>query len=148
MPQLESEDFTLAVANKIFLGKGFSPKESFLSIVRKDFYSEVAEVDFVRSQNAAKTINRWVENKTREKIKDLVKPDMVDGSTRMVLVSAIYFKADWAKPFDKSLTKKKLFHTKEVKEELLVPMMIMEDYFKVSYIANKKRCNNSYLDIK
>ena len=121
----------MAVANKIFLGKGFSPKESFLSIVRNDFYSEVAEVNFERSEKAARTINKWVENKTREKIKDLVKPDMVDGSTRIVLVNAIFFKADWAKPFDKSLTKKKQFHTTEVKGDLLVEMMIIKDYFKV-----------------
>ena len=135
LPQLESKDFTLAVANKIFLGKGFSPKESFLDIVRNDFNSEVAEVNFKRKKKAARTINRWVEKETREKIKNLIRPDMVDESTRVVLVNAIYFKANWAKEFDKRSTQKKQFHTKAVKEELLVPMMTMKDYFYVSYFV-------------
>ena len=94
-------------------------------------------VNFVRSQKAATTINNWVEEKTREKIKDLVKPKMLNTDTKMVLVNAIYFKADWAKQFDKKSTKEKQFHTKEVKKELLVPMMIMEDYFKVTYIVKE-----------
>ena len=136
LPQLQSEDFTLAVANKIFLGKGFSPKEGFLSIVRKDFYSEVAEVDFGRKKRAAKTINTWVEDQTREKIKDLVKPGMLDHYTKVVLVNAIYFKADWAKQFKKKSTKNKQFHTTEVEGALMVPMMIMEDYFKVTLLKN------------
>ena len=135
LPQLESKDFTLAVANKIFLGIGFSPKESFLDIVRNDFNSEVAEVNFKRKEKAARTINRWVEKETREKIKNLIRPDMVDESTRVVLVNAIYFKANWAKEFDKRSTQKKQFHTKAVKEELLVPMMTMKDYFYVSYFV-------------
>ena len=53
LPKLKSEDFTLATANKIFLGEGFSPKKSFLDIVSRDFYSEVGEVDFVRKDSAA-----------------------------------------------------------------------------------------------
>ena len=136
LPQLESDDFTLAVASKIFLGMGFSPKESFLSIVRKDFYSEVAEVDFARKKKAAKTINKWVEKETGEKIKELINHKMLNRNTMIVLVNAIYFKADWAKKFDEKSTKKKQFHTKEVKGEFLVPMMIMEDYFKVTLLKN------------
>ena len=40
------------------------------------------------------------------------------------------------KKFDEKSTKKKQFHTKEVKGEFLVPMMIMEDYFKVTLLKN------------
>ena len=59
---------------------------------------------------------------------------MLDSDTKIVLANAIYFKADWAKKFDEKSTKKKQFHTKKVKGELLVPMMIMEDYFKVTLL--------------
>ena len=55
----------MAVANKIFLGKGFSPKESFLSIVRKDFYSEVTEVNFANRMKAARD-GKSVKNSTDE----------------------------------------------------------------------------------
>ena len=98
-------------------------------------YSEVAEVDFGRNKQAARTINKWVENQTKEKIKDLIKPGKLNSDTKVVLVNAIYFKADWAKKFVKRSTKEKLFHTEEVKGELLAPMMVMEDYFKVTHFV-------------
>ena len=151
LPKLKSEDFTLA--NKIFLGKGFSPKKSFLDIVHRDFYSEVAEVDFVRKESAAKTINKWVENQTGNKIKDIVDPGMFDDDTKVVLVNAVYFKAEWAKKFYKSLTKKEPFYTiacvKCIERELLVPMMKVEGYFKVtclyiySYFSSNQSLANS-----
>ena len=90
LPKLKSEDFTLSTANKIFLGKGFSPKKSFLDIVRRDFYSEVGEVDFVKD-SAAKTINKWVENQTGNKIKDILNPGMFDHDTKVVLVNVVRF---------------------------------------------------------
>ena len=132
LPKLKSEDFTLA--NKIFLGNGFSPKKSFLDIVHRDFYSEVAEVDFVRKESAAKTINKWVENQTGNKIKDIVDPGMFDHDTKVVLVNAIYFKAKWAKKFDESLTKEEPFHmiSHNFKRQELVPMMKLVGDFKVT----------------
>ena len=131
LPQLKSKNFTLAAANRIFIRKGFSPKAPFLHKVRKFFYSRVGEADFEDSAKAAKEINEWVEKRTKQKIKDLVKPDSFDVKTKLVLVNAIYFKADWAKKFDKRLTKKKRFYTTEVGGQPLVSMMAMEDFFKV-----------------
>ena len=133
LAKLKSKDFTLAVANRIFIRKGFSPKASFLQKVRKFFYSRVGETDFDKSANAAKEINEWVEKRTMQKIKDLVKPESLGAGTNLVLVNAIYFKADWAKKFDKSLTKKKRFYTTEVGGQPFVSMMVMENYFKVRF---------------
>merc|ERR1711909_126303 len=108
-------------------------KKSFLDIVRRDFYSEVAEVDFVRKESAAKTINKWVENQTGNKIKDIVDPGMFDHDTKVVLVNAIYFKAKWAKKFDESLTKEEPFHmiSHNFKRQELVPMMKLVGDFKL-----------------
>ena len=50
-------------------------------------------------------INAWVEDKTRDRIKDLLPKGSVDYLTRLVLVNAIYFKGDWATPFDEKSTK-------------------------------------------
>ena len=49
-------------------------------------------------------INRFVEDATGQKIKDLLENDDVDGDTRMVLVNAVYFKAHWQFAFNVHLT--------------------------------------------
>ena len=55
------------------------------------------------------TINSWVEDKTEDRIKDLIPERMLNSLTRMVLVNAIYFKGDWASPFNEKMTKELLF---------------------------------------
>ncbi len=44
-------------------------------------------------------INQWVASRTNDKIRDLIAPGIIDPSTSMVLVNAIYFKGDWLRPF-------------------------------------------------
>ena len=53
----------------------------------------------------ARDINAWVEQITRDKIKDLIAPDSLGASTRMVLVNAVYFKVGRLK--DESLFSKR-----------------------------------------
>ena len=50
-----------------------------------------------------------MEKKTRNKIKDLVDPSILDEYTAFVLINAIYFKATWKYQFVKSKTRRKMF---------------------------------------
>ena len=56
------------------------------------------------TEQARQTINAWVEEQTNDKIKDLIPPGVLDALTRLVLTNAIYFKGDWAEPFQKGAT--------------------------------------------
>ncbi len=61
---------------------------------------DLQQVDFAaQTEPARKTINAWVESKTKDKIKELIKPGMLDSMTRLVLTNAIYFKGKWASQF-------------------------------------------------
>ena len=103
IPSIRStEDFTIEIANKVFVNKNFSILRNFKEILRNSFHSNIQNMDFEDSKAAADTINDWVEDRTRDKIKDLIQPDMIDGETSLVLVNAIYFKSNWAKKFDKT----------------------------------------------
>jgi len=103
IPAIRStDDFTIKIANKVFVNKNFSILRDFQEILRKSFHSDIKNMDFGNSEWAADTINNWVEDRTRNKIKDLIQPEMITEGTSIVLVNAIYFKSNWAKKFDRT----------------------------------------------
>ena len=68
--------------------------------------------DAAHGPDAARAhINGWVEERTEKRIKDLLPATSINGETRLVLVNAIYYLADWEEPFDKTWTKDEPFHT-------------------------------------
>ena len=75
-----------------------------LSATENSWSSTTQETDYSDGKASAKLINDWVEKITQDKIKDLIKPDMLNALTRLVLVNAIYFKGDWKSKFDAKKT--------------------------------------------
>src|SRR5262249_3613944 len=93
------------------------------------------EVDFVGNTEAArKTINAWVEKETRDKIKDLLQPGVLDSMTRLVLTNAVYFKGDWDRQFRKSATHKEAFH---VTTDQTSEVMMMHDTDKFKFLEGE-----------
>lgn len=83
---------TLEIANALFLEKTYSFSEEFLDANRKDFHAKAEEKDFKNGpQHARRDINKWVEEKTRGKISDLLGRDDVRNVTRLIIVNAVYF---------------------------------------------------------
>ena len=63
-------------------------------------------LDFASQPEIARnTINRWVEDKTNDKIKDLLPAGSITHDTKLVITNAIYFKGTWVKQFAKDETK-------------------------------------------
>ncbi len=95
----------LALANRLF-GDGKTPfVKRFLDVTRDDYGAPIEAVDFGKSEAARTLINKWVEKQTRDKIKDLIAPGIVNERTRLVLVNAIYLKAQWVASFHEAATK-------------------------------------------
>ena len=84
---------TLSLANGMFSKSGFEVLEPFKKALKEGFSTSPQTVNF--GKDAHTVINKWVEDKTNEKIKDLFNEKSFDGLTKIVLVSAIYFKGDW-----------------------------------------------------
>ena len=106
----EKGGYELSVANALWYQKGYVFLEEFLGLVRTDYGSGLNEVDFVgAAETARRTINDWVKKETRDKIKELIGPGVLDSLTRLVLTNAIYFKGNWAEQFDKDRTKEAPF---------------------------------------
>ncbi|KAL3276882.1 hypothetical protein HHI36_012253 [Cryptolaemus montrouzieri] len=122
-------------ANKIYLKDGYTINPDFLKLSQEVFDASLENINFAEAAKAAQTINSWVESKTNDKIKNLIDPSALDDLTRLVLVNAVYFKANWSSPFDAYGTSKRKFYKSE-KEEIDVDTMHVTDTFK--YVENKK----------
>jgi len=97
---LDRGDVSLTTANSIWPQAGLPLLDSYVGQLEKRYGVTVTPLDYVKDSEAARqTINRWVEKKTREKIKDLIPRHSIDPSTAMVLVNAIHFKGNWASRF-------------------------------------------------
>lgn len=103
--------FQLTVANRLWGQKDYGFLPEFTNVGKKFYHAALEEVDFVRSaEMARKTINAWVERQTKDKIKNLIPPGLLDDQTRLILTNAIYFKAPWLNPFNSVATKQAPFH--------------------------------------
>ncbi len=95
----------LKVANAIWSQQDHALLNSFQELVAGNYRAKLETVDFKTAYDAVrKEINRWVEQQTNDKIKNLIPEGALDSLTRLVLVNAIYFKGMWAEQFVKKNT--------------------------------------------
>ena len=103
--------YQLRVANALWAQQGYVFLDDFLKLTKSDYGAGFNQVDFKGATEAARlTINQWVEQKTDNKIKNLLQPGVLTPDTQLVLTNAIYFKGDWQKPFYKDATEDGDFH--------------------------------------
>ena len=123
------DPLTLEVANALWAQEDFSLLADYVDLVRARYDAEARNLDFVGDpEGARQTINTWVEEKTRDRILDLLPRGSVDAMTRLVITNAVYFKGSWCDPFSESATSDGSFTTAEG-SEVTVPMMHQtEDY--------------------
>jgi len=97
----------LDIANSLWARGGMRFNEDFLARNRQFYGAEISTLDFNSPQSVA-TINRWVSAGTRGKIGRII--DNIDPQQVMFLINAVYFKGQWQKRFEKTLTKEQPFH--------------------------------------
>ena len=95
----------LHTANGLWVQQGFPIEPAFESTLAHNYQAPLDPLDFLRNPEAARSrINRWTEEQTKKKIKDLFPAGSIDASTRMVVTSAIYFYGRWQAPFQSTQT--------------------------------------------
>ncbi len=120
---------TILIANSLWPDAEYPLKKEFLECVTRNYQTHITALDYIHQpETARKTINTWVEDKTNDKIKDLVPPGILDGTTKLVLANAIYFKGDWANSFKKSDTRELPFHVSP-SQTVSTPLMFQKDEF-------------------
>jgi serpin B len=115
----------LFIANSLWAQKEFKFLKAFIDLVETNYNPILKNVDFTNNiarEDARKELNKWVEQKTNDKINELLKQGDIDASTKLILVNAIYFKAAWDVVFDKSRTENKTFYLHS-NDSIQVPIM-------------------------
>ena len=130
----QTRPFQLSLANALWGQQGYPFLKPFLNIGKRHYRAGMEEVDFGQSEQARQTINRWVAEQTRDKIKDLLSPSDLSPATRLVLTNAIYFKGPWETPFRWGETKEAPFHVSKY-ETITVPMMQTQLRARFRYLA-------------
>ncbi len=121
--------YQLSVANALWAQQGYSFLDDFLNLLKTAYGAGLNQLNFKSATEAARlSINQWVEQKTQDKIKDLLQPGALRSDTRLVLTNAIYFKGDWETQFDKAQTKDEDFHLSP-SQIAKVPLMHREGRF-------------------
>ncbi|XP_076242562.1 antichymotrypsin-2 isoform X6 [Calliopsis andreniformis] len=125
----------LLLANKVFAAEKFAVKPDYKSLTENYFRSVTQLVNFAKSNEAANTINTWVQQNTNNRINELVSPGDLNAMTALVLVNAVYFKGQWKNKFNPTFTKDMPFHVNEntVKN---VPTMYRQGSYKYGELPN------------
>lgn len=86
-----------SIANSIWYKLGYHVLQEFIQTNEDFFDAAVEELDF-SDPGAVDIINNWIEEKTNDKIKDML--DFIPADAVMYLINAIYFNATWKYEFD------------------------------------------------
>jgi serpin B len=122
-------DVVLSVANSLWGQRDLTFEPAFLDTLSGEYGAPMYLVDYrADTEGARRSINTWVDAETRRRIPELIAPGVLDDLTRLVLVNAIYLKAQWSMPFDESVTEDAPFTTIDG-TEVQVPMMGMGERF-------------------
>jgi serpin B len=113
--------YELHVANALWVKDGFPLRPAYLDLVEHQYLARLTNLNFNDPAAAAKTINDWVSLQTKDKIKDLIPPDAINNSTRLILTNAIYFKGTWQRSFAATSTANALWHGPD--GDVSTPMM-------------------------
>jgi len=108
---VEVQEHIFKIANAIWPEKSFHFEQDYLDNIMVNYGASLKTLDYVNiPENSREKINSWVEDKTEDRIKDLIPEGAINSQTKMVISNATYFKDSWEHAFNPDNTKKGLFN--------------------------------------
>ena len=91
----------LVIANRLFADARFPLEPAYVDATARAYRAVPEALDFAHAAEPSRArINAWVEATTHGRIQDLLAPGAIHALTRLVLVNAIYMKANWVTTFE------------------------------------------------
>ncbi len=95
--------YELRIANALWVQQGLGLEPDFVATTNRHYKAGFREIDYLDRVQAAKTINGWVADETKGRIKKILEPDDLIRVV-LTLTNAIYFRGQWKVGFDKKDT--------------------------------------------
>ena len=121
LPSYENIDKVLSLANAMFVRDTFKNKlkDEYVSILKSNYAASLKFDEF----KDAKNVNKWIEEKTFNILKNVISDDLVqDEYLKILLINALAIDMKWEEEFDESDTYADTFRTGDNKD-LEVTMM-------------------------
>ncbi|HZJ74885.1 MAG TPA: serpin family protein [Perlabentimonas sp.] len=105
-----SEKVEISLTNQLWADENYKFKCLYLRKAKKCYNAPVKNLDFYSHLNESRiTINNWVEEQTKKRIKNLLPKGSLSKETEMVITNTIYFKGQWENQFIKTNTQNEDF---------------------------------------
>jgi serpin B len=141
----EGKSYSLSLANALWSQKDYPFVSEYFSAIDAYYGGKATGLDFKSdAENSRVIINSWVENKTNNRIKNLIPRGTLDATTRLILTNAIYFKANWSNQFDSVNTQDRQFKLGSG-QTVISSMMSQIDYFNYGETGDKQILEVDYL---
>lgn len=126
----KSRSYELLTANALWGQKGKPILKEFLDLNKNYYGADFRLLDFRNeTEKSRQIINSWIEDKTKEKIEELIPQGGIDQLTVLVLTNAIYFKGEWQIKFEEKDTEQADFLVSD-RDNIKVNMMHAKEDFK------------------
>lgn len=93
---------TLALANRVWPRIDVEPSQAWLDLLAVQHGTDVEALAFSDDPAGSRdTINEWVADRTEDLIPEVLPEGFFTSDTSLVMTDAVYFEAEWARPFGK-----------------------------------------------
>ncbi|KAG1662108.1 Leukocyte elastase inhibitor [Nymphon striatum] len=126
---------TVFLGNSIFVQDGYKVLKKYQRAVSEHYgVDQMSLVDFGKP-GTRDLINKYVANMTNNLITESIPPNILDGTTRLVMCNALFFRAAWKKPFSEYFTFNRTFKQSNNKN-IITEMMSITDKFNYAFIPD------------
>ncbi|WP_049928654.1 serpin family protein [Halopiger goleimassiliensis] len=121
--------FQFSSANALWAEERYPFDDDYFALLERYYGAGEHTVDFRGDpEGARREINDWVEERTNDRIEDLLSEDTIDERTRLVLTNAVYFLAAWEHDFDPAATAPEPFTSLDGTETEVEMMHQIEEF--------------------
>ncbi|KAM7344432.1 serine protease inhibitor 42Dd-like [Cochliomyia hominivorax] len=123
----------LYLANHLYASADLNILPAFNKIAEQELYTQSENINFKEGKVCIKRINKFIQEETHNKIKNLLSDEDITDETQALLVNAMYFKGKFKYPFNKYDTKSSEFYFNNG-EKKLVDLMRVQGKFNFAYL--------------